>query len=88
MQDFIADILQFLFTIAHWIGSAVASVVHMVFPNVVFPEDLVNAIGLLAIVTLFLILVQVAEKVARIIMIVAWGLILIRIIWLLLAIPA
>jgi hypothetical protein len=57
-------------------------IVHLlaqVLPTTRVPTDLVDPIGYLALLTAFLVLVQVAKKVAWILVIVAWALILVRV---------
>jgi hypothetical protein len=49
-----------------------------VLPTAKVPTDLIDPIGYLAILTVFLILVQVAKKVAWIVVVAGWVLIVIR----------
>ena len=72
-------LLTFLYTIAHQIGAGIVKVVNLILPGIKIPASLVDPIGVLAILTLFLVLVQAAKKIAWTIIIVGWVLILIRI---------
>lgn len=79
-EDVLTKILQFLHTIATWIGELIVSLMHSLVPSVTMPNDLVEAIGLMAILTVFLIVVQIAKKITWIIVVVGWFLIMTRIV--------
>jgi len=73
-------LLTFIYSMAHFFGYAVVRVIDQILPNVNFGSDLIDPIGYLVILTLFLFLVQVAKKIAWVVVIVGWVLILIRLI--------
>ena len=79
-EEILAKILQFLHTIASWIGGLIATVIHSILPSVTIPDDLVQAIGLMAILTIFLLIMQIAKKLTWIVVVVGWVLILTRIV--------
>jgi len=79
-MEILNEILTFIYSIAHLIGTGVAKFLKFIFTNIEIPINIVDSIGFLAVITLFLILVQAAKKVAWIIVIVGWVLILIRLI--------
>lgn len=79
-DDVLTKILQFLHTIAAWIGGLIAAVIHSILPSVTIPDDLVEAIGLMAMLTIFLVVVQIAKKLTWIVVVVGWVLILARIV--------
>jgi len=79
-DDVLTKILQFLHTIAAWIGGLIATVIHSILPSVTIPNDLVEAIGLMAMLTIFLMVVQIAKKLTWIVVVVGWVLILARIV--------
>jgi len=79
MKEVFSEILTFVYSIAHLIGSLVGKVIGFIFPDIEIPENIIDSIGFLAVLTVFLILVQAAKKIAWIIVIVGWVLILIRI---------
>jgi hypothetical protein len=79
-NEILAKILQFLHTIANWIGGLIAAVIHSVLPSVTIPDDLVQAIGLMAILTIFLVIMQIAKKLTWIVVVAGWVLILARIV--------
>ena len=79
-EDVLTKVLQFLHTIAAWIGELIAALIHSIVPSVTIPNDLVEAIGLMAMLTVFLIIVQIAKKITWIIVVVGWVLIMTRIV--------
>ena len=42
-DEILAKILQFIHTIASWIGGLIATVIHSILPSVTIPDDLVEA---------------------------------------------
>ena len=78
-KDILSAVLTFLYSIAHYAGQLVVYLLTRVLPTASVPADLVDPIGYLALLTVFLVLVQVAKKVTWIIVTVGWILILVRI---------
>ena len=78
-KEILSSILTFLYSIAHYVGMLVVYLLGRVLPTARVPTDLVDPIGYLALLTAFLILVQVAKKLAWIIVLIGWILILVRI---------
>jgi hypothetical protein len=78
-KDILSSLLTFLYSIAHYAGMLIVYLLGRVLPTAKVPTDLIDPLGYLTILTAFLILVQVAKKVAWIVVIVAWVLILVRI---------
>ena len=78
-KEILSAILTFLYSIAHYVGMLVVYLLGRVLPTARVPVDLIDPIGYLALLTAFLILVQVAKKVAWVIVVIGWGLILVRI---------
>ena len=79
-DEVLTKILQFIHTIASWIGGLIATVIHSILPSVTIPDDLVQAIGLMAILTIFLLIMQIAKKLTWIVVVVGWMLIVARIV--------
>jgi hypothetical protein len=79
-DEVLTKILQFIHTIASWIGGLIATVIHTILPSVTIPDDLVQAIGLMAILTIFLLVMQIAKKLTWIVVVVGWLLIVARIV--------
>jgi hypothetical protein len=78
-KDILSAILTFLYSIAHYVGMLVVYLLGRVLPTAKVPVDLIDPIGYLALLTAFLILVQVARKLAWILVLIGWILILVRI---------
>ena len=79
-DEILTKILQFLHTIVSWIGGLIATIIHSILPSVTVPNDLVEAIGLMAILTIFLLIMQIAKKLTWIVVVVGWVLIVARIV--------
>jgi len=79
-ENILSYILTFLYSIAHYIGIWIIGGLNFIIPQIVIPETLADPIGFLALLTGFLFLMQVARKLAWIIVIVGWVLIIVRII--------
>jgi hypothetical protein len=79
-KEIFSQILTFLYSLAHYIGLLIVYLLSLILPNVKTPGDLVDPVGYLALLTAFLILVQVARKIAWIVIIAGWALIAIRIV--------
>lgn len=78
-KEILSHILTFLYSLAHYVGIFVVYLLGQVLPTAKVPGDLVDPIGYLALLTAFLILVQVAKKIAWVLVIVGWALIIVRI---------
>jgi len=76
----IDQLLSFIYSLGHLIGEGIVHLVTMILPSMPVPTELVDPIGLLAILTIFLVAAQVARKLTWIIVIVGWALILVRLI--------
>ena len=76
--DLLTQILGFLSTFARFIGQAVVDLVHYILPSVKTLDTLAEPIGYLALLTLFVILVSAARRVALVILVAGWALIFIR----------
>jgi hypothetical protein len=77
--DVLTQIFGFLSTIARYVGLGIVQLVHYILPSVSGLTTLAEPIGYLALLTIFVVLTSVARKVALIIVLVGWALILIRI---------
>ena len=79
-KEILSGVLTFLYSIAHYVGMLVVYLLGRVLPTAKVPGDLVDPIGYLALLTAFIILVQVAKKIAWIVIVIGWALILVRIV--------
>ena len=72
------QLLAFIYTLAHWIGEIIVSQVQNIVP-LDTPAQLVDPIGYLTLLTILLLVAQIAKKVVWGIVVVGWILIAIRI---------
>jgi hypothetical protein len=79
LNGILHKILTFIYFLAHQIGSGIIRVIQPLFPRNIFPDNIVDPLGFLIILTVFMFLVGVAKKIAWIIICVAWILLFIRI---------
>lgn len=79
-RDAFDKILEFLYTVSHWIGELIVRVVHSIVPDVTIPTSLVDTIGILALLTVFLVVSDIAKRLAWIVVAVGWVLIVVRVV--------
>lgn len=77
-EDLLTTILAFIYTIGHWIGEKIVGLIQSI-SGVAIPQTMVDAIGMLVVLTIFLAIAEVAKKAIWIIVAVGWVLIVIRI---------
>ncbi len=78
-EDIISQILTFIYSIGHWIGERIVGLIQLI-SGVLIPPSVVDAIGMLVILTIFLAIAEVAKKAIWIIVAVGWVLIIVRIV--------
>jgi hypothetical protein len=76
--DLLTQLLGFLYSGARYLGLGIAQIIKYMLPSVVGLDVLAEPLGFMALLTLFVILTSTVRKVALIILIVGWGLLLIR----------
>lgn len=79
-QEIIDQLLAFIYSLGHLIGQGIVRLVATILPSMPVPSELVDPIGLLAILTIFLAVATIAKKLVWIVVIAGWALILIRLI--------
>lgn len=79
-RDAFDQILEFLYTISRWIGELIVRLVQSIVPDITIPPSLVDAIGILALLTIFLVISDIAKRLAWIVVAVGWILIVVRIV--------
>lgn len=79
-QEVIDQLLAFIYSLGHLIGQGIIRLVATILPSMPVPSELVDPIGLLAILTIFLAVATIAKKLVWIVVIAGWALILIRLI--------
>ncbi len=77
-EDMLTAIMAFIYTIGHWIGEKIVWLIQSV-SGVLIPQNIVDAIGMLVILTIFLAIAEVAKKAIWIVVAVGWVLIIVRI---------
>ncbi|VVB93264.1 Uncharacterised protein [uncultured archaeon] len=77
-EDLLTTVMAFIYTIGHWISEKIVGLVQSI-SGVLIPQTIVDAIGMLVILTIFLAIAEVAKKAIWIVVAVGWVLIIIRI---------
>lgn len=78
-EGWLDQLLAFIYTSAHWIGGLMVKFLQDFFP-LQEPEKLVDPIGYLVLLTLFLIVAEIAKKIVWLVVVVGWLLIIVRIV--------
>jgi hypothetical protein len=73
------NVLTFLYFLPHQLGLWLIKILQQLFPRIVFSDSLIDPLGFLVILTVFVFLARVAQKIAWIIVCVGWILLFIRI---------
>lgn len=75
------NILTFIYFLAHQIGLGIIKGVQSIFSGIIFPDSIIDPLGFLVILTLFMFLVgvDVARKIVWIVVCAAWILLFVRI---------
>jgi len=60
-EDILTTVMAFIYTIGHWLGEKIVELIQSI-SGVVIPVTIVDAIGLLVILTIFLAIAEVAKK--------------------------
>lgn len=81
-REILAQLLTFASSAAHYIGAMLGWLLEKLLPGITIPADLIDPLGYLAVLTIFLVLVQVARKLASVIIAVGWILMAVRILML------
>lgn len=79
-QDLLTQLLGFLYSIAHYTGLGIVRAVQFILPSIRQLEVVADPIGILALLSLFVVLVSAARKVALVVLAAGWALILVRIV--------
>ena len=82
-ETLVENVLSFIYTIGHWIGAKIVELIQYI-SGVIIPPSLVDAIGMLVILTIFLAIAEVAKKAIWIVVAIGWVFIVIRILMLML----
>ncbi len=77
-EDILTVLMAFIYTIGHWLGEKIVDMLQFI-SGVTIPGSIVDAIGMLVILTIFLGIAEVAKKAIWIIVAIGWVLIILRI---------
>ena len=77
-EDILTTVMAFIYTLGHWLGEMIVGSIQSI-SGIMIPPTIVDAIGLLVILTIFLAIAEVAKKAIWIIVAVGWVLIILRI---------
>ena len=77
-EGWLEQLLAFTYTLAHWIGALIVHLVESIVP-LQTPAQLVDPIGYLALLTVLLLVAQIAKKLVWYVVVVGWLLIGIRV---------
>jgi hypothetical protein len=75
----LTQILAFAYSLAHYLGTWIVMLIQRILPMAKELTTLADPIGYLVILSLFVLLTALAKKVAIVLVLVGWGLIIIRI---------
>ncbi len=81
-RDILGKILAFIDTIAHYLGKGIISLIENI-AGVILPESLIVPVGYLAVMTIGLALfglMEAARKIIWLIVLLGWGLIILRVV--------
>ncbi len=78
-RELFDQLLIFLYSLARWAGQLTANLVEWV-SGYALPAEIIDPLGVLILLTAFLVLAEVARRLTWIMVIVGWILILIRIV--------
>ncbi len=79
-RDVLTQIMAFAYSLAHYTGVAIAALVQRILPMAEGLESLADPIGYLAILSVFVVITVTVKRVAVIVLLVGWALILLRVV--------
>ena len=79
-QDILTQIMAFAHSIAHYLGIGIVALVQKILPMAKQLSTLADPIGYLAILSIFVIITVITKRVAIVILLVGWVLIIVRIV--------
>lgn len=80
-ENILESILTFIYTVGHWIGQKIVELLQYI-SGMRLGQEIVDAIGMLVILTIFLAIAEVAKKAIWIVVVIGWVFIIIRILML------
>lgn len=77
-ESILENLLIFIYTLGHWLGEKIVELIQYI-SGIKLGSEIVDAIGMLVILTIFLAIAEVAKKAIWIIVAIGWVLIIVRI---------
>jgi hypothetical protein len=77
-ENILENLLTFIYTLGHWLGEKIVELIQYI-TDIKLGQEIVDAIGMLVILTIFLAIAEVAKKAIWIVVAIGWVLIIIRI---------
>jgi hypothetical protein len=77
-ENILENLLTFIYTLGHWLGEKIVELIQYI-SGITLGQEIVDAIGMLVILTIFLAIAEVAKKAIWIVVAIGWVLIIIRI---------
>ena len=77
-ENILENVLTFIYTLGHWLGEKIVELIQYI-SGIKLGQEIVDAIGMLVILTIFLGIAEVAKKAIWIIVAIGWVLIIVRI---------
>ena len=77
-ENILENVLTFIYTLGHWLGEKIVELIQYI-SGIKLGQEIVDAIGMLVILTIFLAIAEVARKAIWIIVAIGWVFIIIRI---------
>jgi hypothetical protein len=78
VENILENLLTFIYTLGHWLGEKIVELIQYI-SGIKLGQEIVDAIGMLVILTIFLAIAEVAKKAIWIVVAIGWVLIIIRI---------
>lgn len=77
-ENILENLLTFIYTLGHWLGEKIVELIQYI-SGITLGQEIVDAIGMLVILTIFLAIAEVAKKAIWIVVAIGWVLIIVRI---------
>jgi hypothetical protein len=77
-ENILENLLTFIYTLGHWLGEKIVELIQYI-SGITLGQEIVDAIGMLVILTIFLAIAEVAKKAIWVVVAIGWVLIIIRI---------
>jgi hypothetical protein len=77
-ENILEKLLTFIYTLGHWLGEKIVELIQYI-SGIKLGQEIVDAIGMLVILTIFLAIAEVAKKAIWVVVVIGWVLIIIRI---------